>query len=316
MRTMKELHAILRHSPLGAFASTEMASACAETRGRLGTANLGIATALGEAGYGKWKDGLLGRYAKRPHCLFDAFFSNRAFSSEIVTRTDSQPLDGARAALVSFLSFRLQSTLLDYMASIPNAKVINAEGHPDGVGFERAFRFVAASNTVRALERAEEERNHFELMALELLGAPDGGETKFSFRADNYAFEFEAHFETCLLGLNRAPNGFVNSLLSGSAVSAGSLIRSYLEALLFGSDMKSWHDGKSPVAATSWEEALAERTRQGVLDEQHRRWVSETYSLLSVILHSGASLTYGEAWLLGDIVDNIKNAIHGSPGAA
>jgi hypothetical protein len=98
-----------------------------------------------------------------------------------------------------------------------------------------------------------------------------------------------------------------------SAVVAAGLVRSHLESVLFRTDFESALAGSAEITAEAWAEALKQHRDAGHVSPTLSQWVTELYGLLSMALHSGASLSRGEIWAFIRVVDLLRAALKRSP---
>ncbi len=257
--------------------------------------------------FGKWASGLSGEYKASDEKLFNCYFSNQAFSPDVLSRPP-QSLGGPRCAVLFYLSFDLQSMLIEHMRGIPNAKIIPSSDDNGKIlkSKHRIYQFVEFEQVIRVIKSVQYELEGFYSRSENILRTND---PILKPPTNNWAFDFELLQEIILLGFMRGPEGIINQGILSSAIVAAGVIRSHLEAVLFRNDFQASLNMQNLTNATKWDGALKIHKNNGHLNNNEITWVKETYKLLSGSLHQGLALSRGEVWMMIRIVKHISNKL-------
>ena len=283
-------------------------------------------------GFNKCADGIRNEFSASDECLFNYYFSNRAYSFDIPSQSPD-PLDGRRAAVVFHMSDALQQTLICHLRGLPEAAVMNADSSPEPDEFTRVYQFTNMRALVGAIKSVQSDVENFAFGAEDLLLGTDGSCNWF--RAKKWPYDAETMDEQILLGFKRTPSpSMLNSEYQSSPIVAAGLVRSHLEAVLFRKDFhSSFSDlsasamshleavlshkasttsptGQNPLSVDGWEEALKHHREAGHVTLKLNHWVTELYGLLSSALHSGFMLSRGEIWAFRRVVERLRNSLN------
>lgn len=301
------LEPLERASPAAPIEQALVDGACDELTKLNGELRKEVEAALRKERFHKWADGLHHEWGRSDEVLFNAYFSNKAYSFMVPASTPDR-LDGCRSAMLFHLSEHLQAKLLEHLRGVPTADVMNAGGSPDPDAFRAVYRFTNLLALVSAIKSVQHDVEDFAFRATDLLVGTAG--RRSSFRSASWPFDADIMDEQVLLGFLRAPSPSVlNSNYMSSPILAAGVIRSHLESVLFRTDFESALSGVPEVAADAWSAALKEHRDAGHVSQTLSHWVTELYGLLSMSLHSGVALSRGEIWAFIRIVDLLRDAL-------
>lgn len=212
--------------------------------------------------FGKWASGLNGEYKTSDEKLFNCYFSNQAFSPDVLSRPPRH-LGGPICAVLFYLSFDLQNMLIEHMRRISSAKIIPFSNDEKNLKSKhRIYQFVEFEQVIRVIKSVQYELESFYSMSenifcnnAQILKPP----------TNNWSFDFEQLQETVLLGFMRGPEGIINRGILSSAIVAAGVIRSHLEAVLFRNDFQASLNMQNLINAKKCDEALKIHKNNGNL---------------------------------------------------
>ena len=306
----KILEPLEKASPTGSIDQAAVDLVCDELAKLNRALRKEVEAALRQTKFHKWADGLHHEWSRSDEALFNAYFSNKAYSFN-VPASPSDHLDGCRTSLFFHMSDHLQTKLLEHLRGVPTADVMNAGSSSSPEAFRAFYRFANLLALVAAIKSVQHDVEDFAFRASDLLIGTTGG--RGSFRAASWSFDADIMDEQILLGFMRGPNPTIlNSTYMSSPIIAAGLVRSHLESVLFRTDFESSLAGVSETAAKSWAEALKQHRDAGHVEPALSQWVTELYGLLSMALHSGAALSRGEIWAFMRVVELLRAALEKS----
>lgn len=195
------LEPLAKANPLAAVDQLAVDSACDALVTLNGDLRKKVGAALRKKGFNRWADGLEHGWAQSEEQLFNAYFSNRAYSFSVPS-SPPDPLDGCRMAIVFHLSCDLQMVLLEHLRGVPSADVTNAADSPDPDAFRRTYRFTNLLALVVTMKSVQYDVEDFAFRAEDLLVGVPG--TSGSFRSSIWPFDADIMSEQVLLGFARA----------------------------------------------------------------------------------------------------------------
>ena len=177
------------------------------------------------------------------------------------------------------------------------------------LGFTRVYRFTNMRALVNVIKSVQYNVEDFAFGAEDLLVGTGG--SRYSFRSESWSYDSDFMGEQVLLGFMRASSPcLLNSNYSGSPIVAAGLVRSHLEAVLFRKDLTASLEGQEPMSADDWYAALKLHRDAGHVTPALNQWVKQLYGLLSLALHSGATLSRGEVWAFRRVVDLLRDSLN------
>lgn len=275
-----------------------------------------LSEALRESGHGALADGVSGKWRKKRDELANRYFACGVPSYRLAlddAREQAQVSKFVQAGSLLFVSTDLCVVdVVSGLRALPAATVLNADRSRYAPAFARVYRHTTLKQMAGALGRA-----WFDLEAMEnavAVGLGLGERT--SFRSSKWPFD--AEYFPALVARGYLPTGqsdLVNSVLPTSPVVAAGVVRSKLESILFLQDLKSILGNGPRIAATDWSAAAKEHADAGRLTATTRNWVTGAYGILSEVLHSGFSITWGEIellnWTTTQIAAELRTAMGG-----
>jgi hypothetical protein len=304
---LEPLEGVYPGGPIDQAAVDHVCDEFAKLNGSLRTE---LEAGLRQRKFHKWADGLHHEWRRSDDALFNTYFSNRAYSFQ-VPASPPDPQDGSRTSLLFHMSDHLQASLLDHLRGVPTADVTSAGRSPSPDAFRAIYRFTNLLALVAAIKSVQRDVEDFAFRATDLLVGTQGG--RWSSRAARWTFDADVMGEQVLLGFMRAPHPTIlNSNYMSSPISAAGLVRSHLESVIFRTDFEASLAGTTEISADVWTTALKQHRDAGLVSPILSQWVTELYRVLSVALHTGAALSYGEIWAFSRVVDRLQAALKNS----
>ncbi len=262
----------------------------------------------------KWKvaERLRTGYGASWDTFFNDYFSTEAWSYRIPA-SPPDSLDWKRSAQVLHLACTLSDELVTILAEVPEVVVANAEGTRNAGAFTLAHRHTTLSQVLRAIKSVQHELEDFEFILRELLVGTDG--TTFVARGGKWPFDAEIVHHQVLLGFSPTLTpGLTNSNPARSAIVAAGIIRTFLESVVFRLDFESSLGGAQRTDGKKWKDALGHLRASDLLSESEATWVTKLYGVLSKVVHEGVTITHGETWAFGKLVNGVRDRLTARTG--